>query len=433
VAAPIIRVEGLGKKYHLRHQANGQPRYQALRDILMDGARTVARRMRRPFAARKGQTREEFWALTDVSFEVTPGEVVGIIGRNGAGKSTLLKLLSRITEPTTGRVTLGGRVASLLEVGTGFHAELTGRENIYLNGAILGMTRAEIRRKFDEIVAFAEVEKFLDTAVKHYSTGMYMRLAFAVAANLESDVLVVDEVLAVGDAEFQKKCFAQMQKVSRSGRTTLFVSHNMASMRQICQRGLVLDAGRLIADDTIDAAIDQHLARHAGTSASSCETDSYKLVDVRISPRVGNVIKTFDPVTIEVRVIAKTMISDPGIYVGILTMDNLRIAGLDFNDYRTIEPLAPGQEIVLGFEIQSLPLMPGQYQLELQLKDLYNQRFETVPIPLPFEVIDTPVYSSRKLDHWFGHTGLKATAICHREQPPACAQHEFSLAGANGR
>ncbi len=223
----IIRVEGLGKKYLLSHQQEGRGRYQSLRDALMNGLRAAARRLVRPFPRAERPGREEFWALRDVSFEVQRGEVVGIIGRNGAGKSTLLKVLSRITEPTAGRVTLHGRVASLLEVGTGFHPELTGRENVYLNGAILGMSRAEIKKKFDEIVAFAEVEKFLDTPVKRYSSGMYMRLAFAVAAHLEPEILVVDEVLAVGDAEFQKKCLGKMGEVAKGGRTVLFVSHQL--------------------------------------------------------------------------------------------------------------------------------------------------------------------------------------------------------------
>jgi lipopolysaccharide transport system ATP-binding protein len=202
---------------------------------------------------------EEFWALKGIDFEVKQGDVVGVIGRNGAGKSTLLKVLSRITEPTTGRVRIRGRVASLLEVGTGFHPELTGRENIYLNGAILGMARAEIRRKFDEIVAFAEVEKFLDTPVKRYSSGMYVRLAFGVAAHLEPEILVVDEVLAVGDAEFQKKCLGKMRDVSRGGRTVLFVSHNMAAVKSLTTRSILLRGGELIFDGTTDAAIHRYL------------------------------------------------------------------------------------------------------------------------------------------------------------------------------
>jgi lipopolysaccharide transport system ATP-binding protein len=252
----VIRVEGLGKKYSLHHEQS--ERYMALRDVVARQAKTAGRRLN-PFTLagqlRKAQreaaqehaaSEEEFWALKDVSFEIRRGERVGIIGRNGAGKSTLLKILSRITEPTTGRVEIRGRVASLLEVGTGFHPELTGRENIYLNGAILGMTRREIRSKFDEIVDFAEVEKFLDTPVKRYSSGMYVRLAFAVAAHLEPEILVVDEVLAVGDTSFQKKCLGKMEDVAdREGRTILFVSHNMAALRTLCDKGLLLKSGLL--------------------------------------------------------------------------------------------------------------------------------------------------------------------------------------------
>jgi lipopolysaccharide transport system ATP-binding protein len=243
----VIRVEGLGKKYLVGQQAERE-RYTALRDVVARGAKGLWRKaanMARGRALVAGDTVEEFWALKDVSFEVKRGEVLGIIGRNGAGKSTLLKILSRITEPSEGRVTIKGRVASLLEVGTGFHPELTGRENIYLNGAILGMTRAEIRKKFDEIVAFAEVEKFLDTPVKRYSSGMYVRLAFAVAAHLEPEILVVDEVLAVGDAEFQKKCLGKMDEVAGSGRTVLFVSHNMPAISRLSTSVLALGIGKI--------------------------------------------------------------------------------------------------------------------------------------------------------------------------------------------
>jgi lipopolysaccharide transport system ATP-binding protein len=245
-----IQVEGLGKSYLIGHEAERE-RYTALRDVIASGARRIAKGLRDRMAMRSvasGMTTEEFWALRDVGFTIREGEVVGIIGRNGAGKSTLLKVLSRITEPSRGRVTINGRVASLLEVGTGFHPELSGRENIFLNGAILGMTRGEIRRKFDEIVSFAEVERFLDTPVKRYSSGMYVRLAFAVAAHLEPDILVVDEVLAVGDAEFQKKCLGKMQTVAGHGRTVLFVSHNMAAIQSLCHRALCLRSGELIFD-----------------------------------------------------------------------------------------------------------------------------------------------------------------------------------------
>ena len=250
----VIRVEGLGKKYALHHETS--ERYTALRDVVARQARTAGRllnpftlagqlrKAQREAAKERSESEEEFWALKDVSFEIRRGERVGVIGRNGAGKSTLLKILSRITEPTTGRVEITGRVASLLEVGTGFHPELTGRENIYLNGAILGMTRREIRSKFDEIVDFAEVERFLDTPVKRYSSGMYVRLAFAVAAHLEPEILVVDEVLAVGDASFQKKCLGKMKEVSAGeGRTVLFVSHNMRAIDTLCNSALLLEKG----------------------------------------------------------------------------------------------------------------------------------------------------------------------------------------------
>src|SRR5712672_2995074 len=234
----IINAETLSKKYLVGHQSGGRSRsnYTALRDVIGREIHNVARKTVDLIRGRQvvqGDEVEEFWALKDVSFEVKQGEVLGIIGRNGAGKSTLLKILSRITEPSEGRVRIRGRVASLLEVGTGFHPELTGRENIYLNGAILGMSRAEIKKKFDEIVAFAEVEKFLDMPVKHYSSGMYVRLAFAVAAHLEPEILFVDEVLAVGDASFQKKCLGKMSDVARQGRTILCVSHNMTAVQSL--------------------------------------------------------------------------------------------------------------------------------------------------------------------------------------------------------
>ena len=253
----VIKAENLGKKYIIGHQAE-RGRYLALRDVLVNNARafwrTTADLLRgKPLIL--GNDLEEVWALKDVSFEIRRGEVVGIIGRNGAGKSTLLKVLSRITEPSAGRVTIKGRVASLLEVGTGFHPELTGRENVYLNGAILGMTRAEVKRKFDEIVAFAEIEKFLDTPVKRYSSGMYVRLAFAVAAHLEPEILLVDEVLAVGDAAFQKKCLGKMGEVASEGRTVLFVSHNLGAVNSLCSRGLFINCGSIGYDGPVSEAL----------------------------------------------------------------------------------------------------------------------------------------------------------------------------------
>ncbi len=251
-----VRVEGLSKEYRL---GGPRERYSTLRDRLNKLASAPFRALR----GRRERSEQDglFWALKDVSFEVKRGEVVGIIGRNGAGKSTLLKILSRITEPTEGEVDISGRVGSLLEVGTGFHPELTGRENVYLNGAILGMRQAEIARKFDEIVAFAEVEKFVDTPVKHYSSGMYMRLAFAVAAHLEPEILIVDEVLAVGDMEFQKKCLGKMGEVARGGRTVLFVSHNMGAVQNLCTQGVLLDSGRVVRAGSVAFIVQGYTAK----------------------------------------------------------------------------------------------------------------------------------------------------------------------------
>jgi lipopolysaccharide transport system ATP-binding protein len=264
VTEVVIRAEGLGKSYLIGHEAEGES-YTALRDVIARGARGLIRSAADMLRGRQlvaGDSVEEFQALTNVSFEVRRGAVVGIIGRNGAGKSTLLKILSRITEPSEGRVTIKGRVASLLEVGTGFHPELTGRENIYLNGAILGMSRAETRRKFDDIVAFAEVERFLDTPVKRYSSGMYVRLAFAVAAHLEPEILIVDEVLAVGDTEFQRKCLGKMGEVASGGRTVLFVSHNLPAVSNLCNDLIILADGQIVFHGRPSEGIPSYLRRN---------------------------------------------------------------------------------------------------------------------------------------------------------------------------
>lgn len=257
----VIKAEGLSKKYTISHE--GTEKYMALRDVIHRGTMRL-------FGKSGKKVKEEFWALNDVSFEIKQGEAIGIIGRNGAGKSTLLKILSRITEPTRGRVEINGRTSSLLEVGTGFHPELTGRENIFLNGAVLGMGRGEIKKKFDDIVDFSGVEKFLDTPVKRYSTGMYLRLAFAVAAHLEPEVLMVDEVLAVGDAEFQQKCLGKMDEVSRSqGRTVLFVSHNMNAILQLCEKAIWLDAGEIKAMDNAEQVVRSYLSSTLNNVAAS--------------------------------------------------------------------------------------------------------------------------------------------------------------------
>jgi lipopolysaccharide transport system ATP-binding protein len=302
----IIRVEQLSKQYGIGAR---QAPYGTLRDTIAEALRapiTGLRRYRR-------KSDETIWALKDVSFEILPGEVVGIIGRNGAGKSTLLKVLSRITEPTTGRVELYGRVASLLEVGTGFHPELTGRENIYLNGAILGMKRTEIEREFDEIVAFAEIEKFLDTPVKRYSSGMYMRLAFAIAAHLEPEILIIDEVLAVGDASFQKKCLGKMEDVSvKEGRTVLFVSHNMGMITSLCTKAFLLQSGKIIKTGSpSDVILEYYTKGHSSpayvdfTKMSKRIGDDYaELLECHIKNSKGDIVTEIDirePITVGMR------------------------------------------------------------------------------------------------------------------------------------
>lgn len=300
----VITVENLSKKYIIGHQK--RERYTALRDVLADGAKRMTHKLCHPFTAPKNDpTHEEFWALRGVSFDIKQGDRVGIIGRNGAGKSTLLKILSRITEPTSGRVTIKGRVASLLEVGTGFHPELTGRENIFLNGAILGMSKVEIKRKFDEIVAFSEVEKFLDTPVKRYSSGMYVRLAFAVAAHLEPEILIVDEVLAVGDAQFQKKCLGKMEEVGKEGRTVLFVSHNMAMISNLCQKGIYLDSGKIVLQGDVSQVIQRYyqIANDKNDVANRrIGSDAIELLSTELVGLNGNLETTIhDELTIRMR------------------------------------------------------------------------------------------------------------------------------------
>ena len=297
-----VRVESLSKQYHI---GGKQEKYRTLRDSVTDGFKAPFRRMARLMrgqASGAAELHETIWALKDVSFEVKRGEVVGIIGRNGAGKSTLLKVLSRITEPTEGFADVYGRVGSLLEVGTGFHEELTGRENVYLNGAILGMKRDEIDGKFDDIVSFAEVERFIDTPVKHYSSGMRLRLGFAVAAHLEPEILVVDEVLAVGDAQFQRKCLNKMQDVGQHGRTVLFVSHNMPSITRLCDRTILLDGGRVQADGPSSEIVGVYLGSGLGTSSEREWPDSkiapgddvVRLRAVRVRADDGSIAESAD-------------------------------------------------------------------------------------------------------------------------------------------
>ncbi len=378
---PIISVENLSKSYLVGHRSErgGMHNYTALRDVLGRELRNAVRKAADVVRGRQviqGDSVEEFWALKDINFEVHEGEVLGIIGRNGAGKSTLLKILSRITEPTAGRVTLRGRVASLLEVGTGFHPELTGRENIYLNGAILGMSRAEIRRKFDEIVAFAEVERFLDTPVKRYSSGMYVRLAFAVAAHLEPEILIVDEVLAVGDAEFQKKCLGKMDEVSRhQGRTVLFVSHNMGALTSLCPSAIWLDSGAVRDRGTTRELIGRYLSR--------CDLDQDPIVrlDGKLRPpwvrdqrlRLESVewvsglpLRHGEPARARIRFKTRSPVSAVSVGISFCSSEGARLITYytDFQDGFRPDLSGPG-EYTVNVAIDALPLAPDLYQLEV--------------------------------------------------------------------
>jgi len=412
----VIRAENLGKKYRIEHQRERQ-RYVSLRDVVTHKFLSPWRRLRQKRTGTEPstsnhQSHEDFWALKDVSFEVKQGEVLGIIGHNGAGKSTLLKIFSRITEPTKGRVKIRGRVSSLLEVGTGFHPELTGRENIYLNGAVLGMSHSEVKRKFDEIVSFAEVEKFIDTPVKRFSSGMYMRLAFAVAVHLEPEVLIVDEVLAVGDAEFQKKCFQKMQEIGRSDRTILLVSHNLSAIRTICRRALILDQGQLVELGPVEEVTDKYLAKISEPQFEQhlVETETFVIDYVLITSDTGPVIKTFDAVKIKVRVTTKADVIEPDIYIGLQTMDAYLLSAVVLRDFCTVSSAPSGHSIELTFSINSLSLLPGSYQIKLHLVDVVGYKFEVAPVTFPFEVVESAVYGGRKLDRWFGHIGLNAEA-----------------------
>lgn len=392
-----LKINGVSKRYPVRREQA----YRTLRETLTDLARG---------RWSKAET-DTFWALRDIELEFASDDVVGLLGHNGAGKSTLLKVLARITEPSDGSFRVRGRIGSLLEVGTGFHPELTGRENIYLNGVILGMRKAEIDRCLDEIVAFSEIGQFLDTPVKHYSSGMYTRLAFSVAAHLRTEVLLVDEVLAVGDAQFQRKCFDKMRLLASEGRCIVFVSHNMSALRQICRTGVWIDHGQVAAVGPINQVVDGYMARLLATDHREriAESPSFELLAIDVSGPEG-VVKTFDPVHIRCTFRAKRAVRDPGLYVGVQTLDGERMLGLDFKDFRNAEPIGAGETRVLGFDIESWPLMPGRYSVEVHLKDMADLCIELMPGSVSFETIETPVYGGRKLDHWFGRVGVKATA-----------------------
>lgn len=384
----VIRASGLGKKYLIGHEK--RERYVALRDVVAKTARGFARsavdiaRGRQLIA---GDEIEDFWALRDVSFEVLRGDVVGVIGRNGAGKSTLLKVLSRITEPSEGRVEIKGRVASLLEVGTGFHPELTGRENIYLNGAILGMKRTEIRRKFDEIVDFAEVEKFLDTPVKHYSSGMYVRLAFAVAAHLEPEILVVDEVLAVGDAEFRQKCLGKIREVStESGRTCLFVSHNLSAILSICNKGILLQNGGVLAAGKAEDVCSIYTT--APNVPRKVASGSW-LSDIHLCDDTG--CPTHSIMEGDCLHIAITVRIPENIFkIAFVFRNEQQIEVVNLFDENFLVHSASGQDVSLSIWARRLPLLPGRYTVDLWIADRFARTLRRMDGVYEFQITRNP-------------------------------------------
>lgn len=392
MSLPIISVENLSKRYTLRHQKAG---YTTLRDALAE----KAQRLFGHKDSGSDAANEEFWALKDVSFEINRGDVVGIIGRNGAGKSTLLKILSRITEPTAGRICLGGRVASLLEVGTGFHPELTGRENIFLNGAILGMTKAEIRSKFDEIVAFAEVEKFLDTPVKHYSSGMYVRLAFAVAAHLEPEILIVDEVLAVGDAQFQNKCLDKMQSVSGQGRTVLFVSHNMPVVQQLTRSAIMLQNGRICAVGNSADVIAEYTRRSAHGSAVEQDvshtprkfsglSETVRIERLAFVSKSSNIFEADEPITIALWVRSRGPATVFRISLTISRIDGSPVGSAFSGDVYAIDA---GNTARVATRLHSLRLAEGDYIFAIAIgkgdHTTGHTDYDIVSNVLPFQVM----------------------------------------------
>ena len=411
----VIKAENLGKKYTIGHQAE-RGGYKALRDVLMQNARTLWNKTKDLATGKPivhGDTLEEVWALKDVSFEVSRGEAVGIIGRNGAGKSTLLKILSRITEPTTGRVTIKDRVASLLEVGTGFHSELTGRENIYLNGTILGMTRKEIKCKFDKIVDFAEIEKYLDTPVKRYSSGMYVRLAFAVAAHLEPEILVVDEVLAVGDAEFQKKCLSKMGDVAKEGRTVLFVSHNMGAILTLTRKCASLDNGALVFWGDTHEAVEQYLSSSmSGPDGKTYDLNFYRpgyvvkankgeervrYTDVWMEhdKKKTTTIDMGDEFEICFELDVRSEIKGANLSLGILNSGGQFVAVVFSLDKNFSIYLRPGKHII-RLVVQDLVLTPGKYYVGSGI----NQSSETTPWDVISNLPLFEVRNSGKVVHW---------------------------------
>lgn len=400
----VIKVENLGKKYIISHQ---QERYTALRDVMVNSAKTAAKTIigKKTLLPKK----EEFWALRNIDFEVNAGDRIGIIGRNGAGKSTLLKLLSRITEPTTGKIKIKGKIASLLEVGTGFHNELTGKENILLNGAILGMSKKEILKKMDDIVEFSGVEKFLDTPVKRYSSGMYVRLAFAVAAHLETEILLIDEVLAVGDAEFQKKCLGKMEDVSKKeGRTVLFVSHNLTAIRQLCTRTILLSSGNILVDRSTQETLNAYTSmspvdRNNGNltnpmlrSSKSNPNSLIKWTYIRLLNSLGESARdVFYHEPFDLVFQGGSVRKCEDILIGLAITSKLN--GLIFTTHQAYNGLSTNiPEGLLEFRVNINPnlLAPGRYEVEIAAEG--PGVGDWIPIAVEFSVLEvgiTPAYN----------------------------------------
>jgi lipopolysaccharide transport system ATP-binding protein len=400
----VIKIERVSKRYFVGHQCAQGERYVSFRDVIAREGRKLARKTVDLLQGRQviqGNVVEEFWALKNVSFELKQGQVLGIVGRNGAGKSTLLKILSRITEPTEGKILIRGRVASLLEVGTGFHPELTGRENIFLNGAILGMTQREIAKKFDEIVAFAEVEKFLDTPVKRYSSGMYVRLAFAVAAHLEPEILVVDEVLAVGDAEFQSKCLGKMDEVSRrEGRTVLFVSHNMGVLKSLCPFAIWLDDGSIRQQGTAREVIGGYLADGHSNRDRLVKLNGFprKYVDDEDRLRVEFIkwlcdlpLRHGEPMKALIQFKTRRPLVDVAVTIGFSTLDGRRLISYDSDLQDRVRPslsCAGTHSVVL--EVDSLTLAPDIYNLDIVCRSGDSRDLDIISGAVQLEIVAGP-------------------------------------------
>jgi lipopolysaccharide transport system ATP-binding protein len=392
---PAIRIQHVSKHFQMGEVA---PSSFNLQENLVSGLRSCWNRLRGVKAERR-----QLWALKDVSFDVRPGEVLGVIGRNGAGKSTLLKVLSRVTEPSSGRAELRGRLGSLLEVGTGFHPELSGRENIYLNGSLIGMSRAEIRRQFDEIVAFAEIAEFLDTPVKRYSSGMYVRLAFAIAAHLQPEILILDEVLAVGDAMFQTKCASKMAEVSHQGRTILLVSHDLATIRRVCDRAVWLDRGEVKLDGTANDVADAYLADHVehsrpGQTFDLTNTSRFGSLDVRFVRVVyygnesipGAPVHTHGPLRVRFTLHADVRRTVDSISVLLIDRSGLKLLNADSICLGKPVQLQPGDN-ELEIRIKSVPLHAGTYLLGLFVARRPLTVFDRIESACEIEVLDDPM------------------------------------------